>query len=137
MEIVTTAQITRFRSELANYPEALESLDVIAECGGDLESATKVLAMQKGEEIDTRADSHYLDSWVQKCRDVICKEALKETAPIAVDALYAVVLAYLVETTPTLIVLATPIVFCVFRTYLVKNKMEELCKSTQSLDSES
>ena len=74
MTIVTTEEIAKYRVELADYPEALEALDVIEECEGYVEDAIPLLQMRKtGHEPDRG-----LNDLLDKCRTLICQEEMRE-----------------------------------------------------------
>ena len=74
---VTPEEISQFRSELANYPEAslreqaLRELDVVEKCNGDLERATRVLA-RRAEESIIKGDYSF-NKLVYKAREIMCK----------------------------------------------------------------
>ncbi|NES72642.1 MAG: hypothetical protein F6K24_49330 [Okeania sp. SIO2D1] len=78
MTTVTLEEIAEFRSELANYPEtslkekALEELEVLEECNGNLEAATIVLARRAGEPVLQG------DSSIDKIRETVCKPEIIE-----------------------------------------------------------
>ncbi|NET42595.1 hypothetical protein [Okeania sp. SIO2B3] len=48
MITITPEEIENFRSQLADYPEALAALDEIEEDEGDLEYATGIIALEAG-----------------------------------------------------------------------------------------
>lgn len=73
MVVLTIEEITQFRSQLAEYPEALTTLDVIQECEGHLEDAATLLMMrQMGKELDRG-----VNDILKKCRTVICQEEFR------------------------------------------------------------
>ena len=72
--IVTPEEIAKFRSELADYPEALAALNVIEECDGYLEDAVPLLLMREtGIEPDRS-----LNDLLEKCRKFVCQEEVRE-----------------------------------------------------------
>ncbi|NEQ41182.1 MAG: hypothetical protein F6K40_35290 [Okeania sp. SIO3I5] len=79
---LTPEEIENFRSQLADYPDAplrdkaLEELEVVKKCQGDLEIATRVIAKRAGE-ASLRADSAF-DSLLEKSREIICKPEIME-----------------------------------------------------------
>jgi len=96
MTTVTQEEIAKFRAELANYPEALEALDVIEECDYNLEDAAEVLAdteaLRKGG--SKKPDVNLLDELAEQLRDVICKDEfrngmLNDSVNVAVGVLLA------------------------------------------------
>ena len=50
---VTADQIEQYRAQLADYPEALKGLDLLADCEGELEDAAISLALRAGMQPDT------------------------------------------------------------------------------------
>ncbi|MDJ0618572.1 MAG: hypothetical protein QNJ63_17810 [Calothrix sp. MO_192.B10] len=77
MTTVTSKEIAQFRSLLADYPQALEALDLIEDCEGDLEDATMTLAIRVGQEPGAD-NSEWLDALAKKWRAVICQAELRE-----------------------------------------------------------
>lgn len=79
MTTVTPEEIAKFRAELADYPEALEALDVIEECDYNLEDAAEVLAdteaVRKGG--SKKPDVNLLDELAEQLRDAICKDEFR------------------------------------------------------------
>ena len=73
MTTVTSEEIERFREQLRNNPEALDTLDLIEENEGDLEIAANLLAQEAGVVI-VRSKPSFLDDLAQKFRNVICDE---------------------------------------------------------------
>lgn len=73
MTTVTPQEIARFRSTFANYPQAMQGLDLIEDCEGDLEDAAMTLAIKAGQQPEI-ANSEWLDSLAKKWRAVICQE---------------------------------------------------------------
>ncbi|AOX00548.1 hypothetical protein BJP34_14825 [Moorena producens PAL-8-15-08-1] len=79
---VTLEEIAQFRSELANYPQAslreqaLKELEVVENCNGDLEAATRVLARRVEESV--RKGDYTFDNLVDKSRKILCKPEIME-----------------------------------------------------------
>ncbi|WP_445245191.1 hypothetical protein [Microcoleus sp. OTE_8_concoct_300] len=76
MVIITSQQIAQFRSQLAEYPEALKALDAIEDCEGNIEDAAISLAIQAGQE--PNISENWLDGLAKRCRVAICKSEVKE-----------------------------------------------------------
>ena len=76
MMIITSQQIAQFRSQLAEYPEALKALDAIEDCEGNIEDAAISLAIQAGQE--PNISENWLDGLAKRCRVAICKSEVKE-----------------------------------------------------------
>ena len=49
MTTITQAQIEQYRSQLQEYPDALQGLEVLEGCEGDLEYAAETIAIESGE----------------------------------------------------------------------------------------
>jgi hypothetical protein len=109
MKFVTTQEIARYRSELANYPEALFALDMIEDCEGDLQDAAISLGIQVGQQPD-RTD--YLDGLAKRCRVAICQESFRKDL---LDGKLAPVVEYLIEAKICPAILVTPIVIYAFQ----------------------
>jgi hypothetical protein len=118
MTTVTTEEIAKFRSQLADYPEAIAALDMIEECEGNLEDAATVLAIELGQETD-RADG-WFESLAKRCRPVVCQEEFKDDllAGLVVGAMES--LAVSMGIPPGL---ATPVAI-----YVVKKGVKNFCK---------
>lgn len=111
MTQVTSAEIAQFRSQLADYPDALISLDVIEDCEGDLEDAAMVLAIRVGQQPDI-ANSVWLDSLAKKCRAVICQEEFRNDL---VNGNFAGMMGHLAATKLCPALLVTPVLMYVFQ----------------------
>ncbi|MBW4576781.1 MAG: hypothetical protein KME08_16020 [Aphanothece sp. CMT-3BRIN-NPC111] len=72
MATLTPEEIAQFRTQLADYPDALVALDEIEQCEGDLEDAAIALAIRVGQQPDI-ANAEWLDSLAKKCRAAICQ----------------------------------------------------------------
>ncbi|MBW4614866.1 MAG: hypothetical protein KME21_16635 [Desmonostoc vinosum HA7617-LM4] len=77
MTKVTSKEIAQFRSQLADDPVAMEALDLIEDCEGDLEDAAMTLAIKAGQEPE-RANSEWLDALARKWRAVICEQEYRQ-----------------------------------------------------------
>jgi hypothetical protein len=55
----------------SDIPEAIASLETIADCEGDLEDAAMTLAIRAGQQPDIN-NSEWLDGLAKKCRVAIC-----------------------------------------------------------------
>lgn len=63
--------ITELQTKFADIPEAIASLETIADCEGDLEDATMALAIRSGQQPDIN-NSEWLNGLAKKCRVAIC-----------------------------------------------------------------
>ena len=114
---LTSQEIAQYRSQLANYPEALESLDIIEDCEGDLEDAAVSLAIHAGQQPDR---SNWLDGLAKRCRVVLCQDASK-TALLAGNLEEAI--EYLIESKICPPILATPVII-----YVIKTGVSQFCQ---------
>ena len=89
---VTADQIEQYRAQLADYPEALKGLDLLADCEGELEDAAISLALRAGMQPDT--SDRWLDGLSKRFRAVVCQVRLRELVgqdlKAAVEALAAI-----------------------------------------------
>ena len=70
MNLISSRAIAQYRSQLANYPDAMLALDVIEDCEGDIEDAALSLGIQAGQQPD-RAE--WLEGLAKRCRVAICE----------------------------------------------------------------
>ncbi|MEC4815960.1 MAG: hypothetical protein SAK29_22205 [Scytonema sp. PMC 1069.18] len=77
MTKVTAKEIAQFRTQLAEDFTAMEVLDLIEDCDGDLEDAAMSLAIKAGQEPGT-GNSEWLDAIAKKWRSVICQQEFRE-----------------------------------------------------------
>ncbi|MEA5597984.1 hypothetical protein [Rivularia sp. UHCC 0363] len=111
MTTVTTQEIAKFRSTFANYPQAMQALDLIEDCDGDLEDATMTLAIKAGQQPEIE-NSEWLDSLARKWRSLICQSELRaDLLEGSVDKLMEQIQKN--PTFPT--ILATPVLLYVFK----------------------
>ncbi|ACB52496.1 unknown [Crocosphaera subtropica ATCC 51142] len=73
MPSLTLSEITYYRSQLADYPDAIIALDEIVVCDGDLDDAAINLALSVGQTPD-RTD--WLEGLAKRYRVEICQENL-------------------------------------------------------------
>jgi hypothetical protein len=71
LQIVAELQIV-----FADIPDALFSLETIADCEGDLEDAAMTLAIRVGQQPDI-TNSDWLDGLAKKCRVAICRSEFR------------------------------------------------------------
>jgi hypothetical protein len=119
MTKVTAQEIEIFRSQLINDPKAMEALNVIEDCEGDLEDAAMTLAIRAGQEPE-RANSEWLDALARRWRAVICEDRFRD------DLLKGSVLPVMeyLKTMPTFPkILATPVLM-----YVCKQGIHNFCQ---------
>ncbi len=118
MMILTTQEIAQFRSQLSEYEEVMEALDLIEDCEGDLEDAAISLALKVGMEPNT--SENWLKSEAKRCRVSICEAEFREDL---VKGNLTKVVGYLLEKKVCPPVLAAPVVI-----YALKTGIEEFCQ---------
>lgn len=111
---ITSQEIAQYRSELAEYEEALTALDAIEDCEGDVEDATIYLAIKVGQEPEI---SDWLDSLAKRYRVIICQYQAD-----LLNGKLAGVVGYLMKEEVCPAVLAAPVVI-----YAVKQGINEFC----------
>jgi hypothetical protein len=125
MITVTPEEITQFRSQLANSPEALAALDDIEECEGNLEEAAKLIAVKTTDAkfgLRAEADSNYLEKLVQKLSKIICQEEFDELMTGVLTA----AIATLAASGNVPVALATPVVI-----YVAKIGVKQFCEAAK------
>ncbi|MGI8504345.1 MAG: hypothetical protein ACR2LR_24900 [Hassallia sp.] len=119
MTTVTSQEIAQFRSQLADNPKAMEALDLIEDCEGDLEDAAMTLAIKAGQEPE-RANSEWLDALAKKWRAVICQEEFRDNL---LDGSVNQMMEYL-KTIPAFPqILAAPVLI-----YVLKQSVNNFCE---------
>ena len=77
MTTITSQEIARFRSQLAEDSFALEVLDLIEDCEGDLEDAAMTLAIRAGLQPE-RDNSEWLDAIARRWRTSLCQQEFRD-----------------------------------------------------------
>ncbi|HBB30430.1 MAG TPA: hypothetical protein DDZ80_22465 [Cyanobacteria bacterium UBA8803] len=119
MTIITSQKIAQFRSQLANDSEAMEALDTIEDCEGDLEDAAIALAIRAGQQPQTD-NAEWLDALAKKCRAVICQAEFREDL---LKGSLSSAIAYLASTPLLPSILATPVVI-----YVMSKGVNSFCE---------
>ncbi|MDZ7960803.1 MAG: hypothetical protein RMY34_23470 [Aulosira sp. DedQUE10] len=119
MTTVTSQEIAQFRSQLTDDARAMEVLDLIEDCEGDLEDATMTLAIKAGQEPE-RANSEWLDALARKWRAVICEQGFREEL-LSGSAKGMMAYLYTMPTFPK--VLAVPVLI-----YVIKQGVNNFCE---------
>lgn len=118
MTIVTTEEIAKYRAELADYPEALDALNVIEKCEGDLEDAALVLA--KRAKIEVVRAPKWLDKYAKQLQEVLCRKEFREDL---LNGSFNVVVGYLFLNPPTIpLAMITPVII-----YVIKRGLNNWC----------
>lgn len=76
MLTVNLEEIARYRSALSEETAALEALDLLEDCEGNLEDAAISLALQVGQEPDRSDD--WLEGLAKRWRYVACRSEIKD-----------------------------------------------------------
>ncbi len=116
---ISDQEIAQYRQQFADYPEALDALDLIAESDGDLQESASLLALETGVSI-TR-NRNILDQLAQKCRQIICDDAFIDDL---MGGLLTAGVATLAASGQIPAAVATPVVI-----YLTKTGVKNWCKS--------
>ena len=118
MIILTSQEIAQFRSQLSEYPSALQALDTIEDCEGDLEDAAMSIAIQVGQMPTT--SEKWLDGVAKRYRVTICDREYREEL---LQGNIGKMVGYLLErkTCPELLV--TPVVI-----YALKTGIKQFCE---------
>ncbi len=108
MITVTPQEISQFRSQLADYPQALVALDTIEECEGYLDDAVLLLVMRETAQEADRS----LNDLLEKCRQFICQEEVREALE---SGLIAPIIEPLAASAGIPLGTATALSICVFK----------------------
>ncbi|BAY12321.1 hypothetical protein [Calothrix sp. NIES-2098] len=124
MTTVTSQEIAQFRSQLTDNTIAMEVLDLIEDCEGDLEDAAMSLAIKAGQKPE-RANSEWLDALARKWRAVICEQEFRAdlqsgSVQKMMDYLYTM------PTFPK--ILAVPVLL-----YVLKQGVNDFCEPLDAL----
>ncbi|BAZ31977.1 hypothetical protein NIES4074_44500 [Cylindrospermum sp. NIES-4074] len=124
MTTVTSKEIAQFRSQLADDAQAMEALDLIEDCEGDLEDAAMTLAIRAGQQPE-RANSEWLDALARKWRAVICEQEYREDLQ---NGSIQEMMAHLKKMPTFPKILATPVLI-----YILKQGVNNFCEPLDSL----
>lgn len=105
---VTPEEISQFRSQLADNPQALVALDTIEECEGYLDDAVPLLVMRETAQEADRS----LNDLLEKCRQFICQEEVREALE---SGLIAPIVEPLAVSAGIPVGIATALSICVFK----------------------
>lgn len=126
MTQVTPEEVAKFRTQLVDYPDAINALQVVEDCEGNLEDAAMVLAIRVGQQPEI-ANSEWLDSLAKKCRAVICKE---EFRPSLVTGDFAPIAGHLAATKLCPSLLVTPVLM-----YVMQQGVDIFCEPLDTVTS--
>ena len=117
MTCLSSQAIAHYRTQLAQYPEALEALDVIEDCEGDLEDAALTLGIHVGQQPDR---NDWLDGLAKRCRVAICEGQFP--AALKADNISEVV-AHLIERN-----VCHPILAPLVALYAISQGIDKFCE---------
>ena len=120
MITVTPEEISQFRTQLADNPEALAALDTIEECEGYLDDAVPLLVMRETAQEADRG----LNDWLEKSRQFVCQEEVREALESGLLAPAIEAIAIGIPIPPGI---ATALSICVF-----KLSAKKFCKVPES-----
>jgi hypothetical protein len=126
MTKITTQEIAQFRSQLADDPQAMEVLDLIEDCEGDLEDAAMTLAIKAGQEPGTN-NSEWLDALAKKWRAVLCQQEYRDDLS---NSLVSGMISNLRSIPEFPKILATPVII-----YVLKQDVNIFCQPLDVLKS--
>ena len=121
MIMLSSENIAQYRSQLSDNEIALQALDMIEDCEGNLEDAAIALALQVGQLPD--CSEAWLDGLAKRWRVFLCQTGLKET--LRAGSVTSAISLLAAETSIPAI-LATPVVL-----YVAQLSMEDFCKPLQ------
>ncbi|WP_071189317.1 hypothetical protein [Trichormus sp. NMC-1] len=124
MTKVTSQEIAQFRSQLADDSQAMEALDLIEDCDGDLEDAAMSLAIRAGQQPE-RTNAEWLDALARKWRAVICEQEYREDL---VNGSIPAMMTHLTTIPAFPKILATPVLI-----YILKQGVNTFCEPLDSL----
>ncbi len=110
MIVLSPKEIIQLRTQLAEYPDALEALQEIEDCDGDVEDAAISLALKAGQEPDT--NEQWLVSFSKRYRHIVCQAQFREA--IAAGQLNTLI-HNLTEGTDCPPLIAPVVAICVFK----------------------
>ena len=117
MVALTSQEVAYYRSQLAQFPDALQALDAIEDCEGDLEDAALSLAIHVGQQPDR---NDWLEGLAKRCRVAICQSPVREAIH---NQQLTSAIAFLIEEKICPSLLLTPVLL-----YVLKVGLEEFCQ---------
>ncbi|MBD2364073.1 hypothetical protein H6G36_23280 [Anabaena minutissima FACHB-250] len=124
MTTVTSQEIAIFRSQLVDDQGAMEALELIEDCEGDLEDAAMTLAIKAGQQPE-QANSEWLGDLAKRWRAVICEQQFRQDLQ---NGSIKEMVTHL-KTIPTFPkILATPVLM-----YVLKQGVDKFCEPMDKL----
>ena len=104
MTALTPEEIAQLRAHLANHPQAIEALQEIEDCDGDIEDAAISLALRSGQTPDTH--EQWLADFSKRYRHIACQPQFRESLAAGHVSTF---IAHLTQKTDCPALVATPI----------------------------
>ena len=125
---LTSEQIAKYRSELADNSDFLAALDVIEEWDGDLADAAESIATRNGiEGVEDNTDMRWFVAVLNKCRESICQQRYEivreKIVPALIPTLTEMVAASFLCPPGIATLLSTPIAI-----YVQEEGMNKFCQ---------
>ena len=125
---LTSEQIAKYRSELADNSDFLAALDVIEEWDADLADAAESIATRNGiEGVEDNADMRWFVAVLNKCRESICQQRYEivreKIVPALIPTLTEMVAASFLCPPGIATLLSTPIAI-----YVQEEGMNKFCQ---------
>lgn len=76
MIALTPEEIEQLKARLGDYPIALDALQEIEDCDGDVEDAAISLALRSGQEPDS--NEQWLASFSKRYRHIVCQDQFRQ-----------------------------------------------------------
>ncbi len=120
---VTSKEIARYRSQLADNPKVLADLEVVERCEGNLEQAARVLSRRANMQ-EVRAGENWQLA-LQKACEIVCDDKFKDgLVPGLIGSLIG---ALATSGSPLVAAVATPASI-----YIAQLGIDSFCKDSQS-----
>ncbi|NDJ19726.1 hypothetical protein [Myxacorys almedinensis] len=116
--MILPEELDFYRTELAGHAAALDALQVIEDCDGDLEDAAISLAIRSGQEPEN--NERWIEGLSKRWRHVLCRADLKEGLE---DGLAGGIIDAIVEHTELPTRLAVPVAL-----YVLKSGVQNFCQ---------
>lgn len=121
---LTPDEIQQYREQFKDYPKALDALDLIIECDGDLEESVNLLVVEEGKSelrSDESESEKTLEKIAKKFRNILCEDIFIDDL---VGGLVPAATASLAISGQISVAIATPVVI-----YVAKKGIKTWCNS--------
>lgn len=119
MIALTSDEIAQLKARLSDYPQALDALQEIDDCDGDVEDAAISLALRSGQEPDS--NEQWLASFSKRYRHIACQSQFREAIE---SGQLSPLVDYLSQSTDCPELIALPVAI-----YVLKSGIETFCHS--------